>query len=66
MLYKSDYDPLEEKPVANEEATIFKGYSRSLLRHLQAMKEAFQSKNFGKAEQLLDALIEDTQGNIDD
>ena len=49
MLHESGYDPLEEKPVMSEEYVIFKGYSQSLLRQLQATKGAFQSKNYGMA-----------------
>ena len=45
---------------------VFKGYLRSLMRQLKAMKEAMASKDFNKAERLLDELIEDTQNNIED
>lgn len=45
---------------------VFKGYLRSLMRQLKALKEAMQSKDFDKAERLLDELIDDTQKNIED
>ena len=45
---------------------VFKGYLRSLMRQLKAMKEAMQNKDFEKAEKLLDELIDDTQKNIED
>ena len=49
-----------------EEMAVFKGYLRSLMRQLQALKEAMQSKDYEKAEKLIDQLIEDTQKNIED
>ena len=45
---------------------VFKGYLRSLMRQLKALKEAVVAKDFEKAERLLDELIEDTQKNIED
>lgn len=45
---------------------VFKGYLRSLMRQLKAMKEAIENKQFDKAEKLLEELIEDTQKNIED
>lgn len=49
-----------------EEMAVFKGYLRSLMRQLKAMKEAMQNKDYEKAERLLDELIEDTKNNIED
>ena len=49
-----------------EQMAVFKGYLRSLMRQLKALKEALQSKDYIKAERLLDELIEDTQNNIED
>lgn len=45
---------------------VFKGYLRSLMRQLKALKEAMVAKDFDKAERLLDELIDDTQKNIED
>jgi len=45
---------------------VFKGYLRSLMRQLKALKEAMVAKDFEKAERLLDELIDDTQKNIED
>lgn len=45
---------------------VFKGYLRGLMRQLKALKDAMQSKDFEKAERMLDELIEDTQKNIED
>jgi hypothetical protein len=49
-----------------EEMAVFKGYLRSLMRQLKALKEAINSKDYGRAEKLIDELIEDTQKNIED
>lgn len=49
-----------------EEMAVFKGYLRSLMRQLKLLKEAIKSKDFEKAEKLIDELIEDTQDNIED
>lgn len=49
-----------------EEMAVFKGYLRSLMRQLKALKEAMKSKDYDRAEKLIDELIEDTQKNIED
>lgn len=49
-----------------EEMAVFKGYLRSLMRQLKALKEALESKDYEKAEKLVSELIEDTQNNIED
>lgn len=49
-----------------EEMAIFKGYLRSLMRQLKTLKDALKSKDYEKAEIILDELIEDTQKNIED
>lgn len=49
-----------------ENMTVIKCYFRSLMRQLQAIKEAMGSKDFERAEKLLDELIDDTQKNIED
>ena len=49
-----------------EEMAVFKGYLRSLMRQLKALKEAMKNKDYTTAERLIDELIEDTQNNIDD
>ena len=50
----------------NEEKLIFKGFLRGLLRHLMAMKEALQAKDYDRLEKQLDELIVDTQKGIED
>lgn len=50
----------------NEETAVFKGYLRSLMRQLKALKEALDQKNYEQAGRLVDELIEDTQKNIED
>ena len=49
-----------------EEMAVFKSYLRSLMRELKDLKEALQSKDYEKAEKLVDNLIEDTQQGIED
>lgn len=49
-----------------EEMAVFKGYLRSLMRQLKALKEAMKNKDYATAERLIDELIEDTQNNIED
>ena len=49
-----------------EEMAVFKGYLRSLMRQLKALKEAMKNKDYDKVDRLIDELIEDTQNNIED
>ena len=49
-----------------EEMAVFKGYLRSLMRQLKALKEALKNKDYERAERLVDELIDDTQKNIED
>lgn len=49
-----------------EEMAVFKGYLRSLMRQLKLLKEALNTKDYEKAEKLIDELIDDTQKNIED
>lgn len=49
-----------------EEMAVFKSYLRSLMRDLKDLKEAISKKDFERAEKLIDALIEDTQKDIED
>lgn len=48
-----------------EETAIFKSYLRSLMRQLKALKEALHTKDYEKTERLLEALIDDTQKDIE-
>lgn len=45
---------------------VFKSYLRKLARELKGLKAAPKAKDYEKAEQLVDALIEDTQKDIED
>lgn len=49
-----------------EEMAVFKSYLRRLMRDLKDIKEALQSKDYEKAEKLVDDLITDTQSDIED
>jgi len=48
-----------------ENEKIFKAFSRMLLRDLKDIKEALQTKDYDKAEKMIDVLIEDTQKDIE-
>lgn len=45
---------------------VFKSYLRRLIRDLKDLKAALKSKDYEKAEKLIDDLIEDTQKDIED
>ena len=45
---------------------VFKSYLRRLIRDLKDLKAALESKDYEKAERLVDDLIEDTQKDIED
>lgn len=45
---------------------VFKGYLRSLMRQLKALKKAIDKKDLDAASNLIKELIEDTQNNIED
>ena len=49
-----------------EEMAVFKSYLRALMRQLKALKEAMDAKDYEKANNLLDELIDDTQKSIED
>lgn len=45
---------------------VFKSYLRKLVRDLKDIREALKTKDYERAEKLVDALIEDTQSDIED
>ena len=49
-----------------EDMAVFKSYLRRLIRDLKDIKESLVNKDFGKAEKLINYLIEDTQKDIED
>lgn len=49
-----------------EDSLIFKSYSRALLRSLNALKTALNSKDYEQAEKIANGLIYDTQKGIED
>ena len=49
-----------------EEMSVFKSYLRRLVRDLRDLKEALRTKDYEKAEKLVDDLITDTQKGIED
>lgn len=48
-----------------EDELIFKSYSRLLFRDLKDIKEALNTKDYSRAEKLLNELINDTQKDIE-
>lgn len=51
---------------SEDDMSVFKGYLRSLMRQLKALKKAIDNKNIDEATKLINELIEDTQNNIED
>lgn len=49
-----------------EDMSVFKSYLRLLLQELKELKEALKNRDIGRAEELTDQLIEDTQKGIED
>lgn len=50
----------------NEDMSVFKSYLRRLLQDLKDLKETLKNKEYDKAENLIDKLIEDTQKGLED
>ena len=50
----------------HEDMSVFKSYLRRLLQDLKDLKEAMKSKEYERAEIMVDKLIEDTQKGIED
>ncbi|SET70812.1 MULTISPECIES: hypothetical protein [Enterocloster] len=50
----------------HEDMSVFKSYLRRLLQDLKDLKEALKSKEYERAEIMVDKLIEDTQKGIED
>lgn len=50
----------------SEDMSVFKSYLRRLLQDLKDLKEALKSKDYDKAESMVDCLIDDTQKGIED
>lgn len=46
--------------------SVFKSYLRRLLQDLKDLKEALKNKEYDKAENMVDKLIDDTQKGIED
>ena len=49
-----------------EEMSVFKSYLRRLLQDLKDLKEALANKEYEKASEMADKLIDDTQKGIED
>ena len=56
----------KEERNLTEEMSVFKSYLRRLLQDLKDLKEALKSKEYERAETIVDKLIDDTQKGIED
>ena len=56
----------KEERNLTEEMSVFKSYLRRLLQDLKDLKEALKSKEYDRAETMVDKLIDDTQKGIED
>lgn len=63
-MARSELDGKGEK--MSEEMSVFKSYLRRLLQDLKDLKEALKNKEYEKAEEMTDKLIDDTQKGIED
>lgn len=50
----------------SEEMSVFKSYLRRLLQDLKDLKEAVDNKEYEKASEMTEKLINDTQKGIED
>lgn len=48
----------------SEDMSVFKSYLRRLLQDLKDLKEVLKSKDYEKAEKMVDQLIDDTQKEL--
>ena len=55
-----------ERRKLSEDMSVFKSYLRRLLQDLKDLKEVLKSKDYEKAEKMVDQLIDDTQKGIED
>lgn len=49
-----------------EDMSVFKSYLRRLLQDLKDLKEALKNKEYERAEEMTEKLIDDTQKGIED
>ena len=55
-----------QKAAMSEDMSVFKSYLRRLLQDLKDLREVLKSKDYEKAEKMVDQLIDDTQKGIED
>ena len=55
-----------ERRKMSEDMSVFKSYLRRLLQDMKDLKEVLKSKDYEKAEKMVDQLIDDTQKGIED
>lgn len=66
MVKKGKVLDNKEERNLTEEMSVFKSYLRRLLQDLKDLKEALKNKEYGRAETMVDKLLEDTQKGIED
>ena len=49
-----------------DDMSVFKSYLRRLLQDLKDLKKALKDKDYEKAEEMTETLIDDTQKGIED
>ena len=64
--YNSGVGVVPERRKMSEDMSVFKSYLRRLLQDLKDLKEVLKSKDYEKAEKMVDQLIDDTQKGIED
>lgn len=55
-----------ERRKMSEDMSVFKSYLRRLLQDLKDLREVLKSKDYEKAEKMVNQLIDDTQKGIED
>ena len=58
--------PGREKGGRMYDMSVFKSYLRRLLQDLKDLKKALKDKDYEKAEEITETLIDDTQKDIED
>lgn len=66
IILSKDNRRKPERRKMSEDMSVFKSYLRRLLQDLKDLKEALKSKDYEKAESMVDRLIDDTQKGIED
>lgn len=66
IILSKDNRRKPERRKMSEDMSVFKSYLRRLLQDLKDLREVLKSKDYEKAEKMVDQLIDDTQKGIED